>query len=123
MLPEEWPRALLRVELRERGYDAVSAPSLEEANVFAAQHAERGPVRLIVADQSVIESATAGQLDELRSALGTAAVLLLVRGDGAPPDGSWAAVVRRPFQVGDVLRAVEKLVPLSVRTYVPIDAP
>ena len=121
VLPEEWPRALLRVELRERGYDAVGAPGLEEAEAYASADEDRGPVRLIVVDQAVLEGAETGALDRLKRTLGTGSVLLLGRTGAPVPSGAWAAVVRRPFQVGEVLRAVEELIPLTARTYVPID--
>lgn len=121
VLPEEWPRALLRVELRERGYDAVGAPGLGEAEAYASADEDRGPVRLIVVDQAVLERSESGALDRLKRTLGTGAVLLLGRVGAPVPSGAWAAVVRRPFQVGDVLRAVEELIPLTTRIYVPID--
>lgn len=123
ILPEEWPRALLRVELRERGYDAVGAQGLEEAAAYASQNDQRGPVRLIVIDQTIVEAAEAGSLELLKHTLGTGTMLLLGRPGAKSPTGAWARVIGRPFHVGDVLRAVEEILPLATRTYVPIDAP
>ena len=46
---EHWPRALLRAQLAEAGYDAIGADTLSRA-LRHPPDAERGPLRLVVVD-------------------------------------------------------------------------
>src|SRR3954470_19927901 len=48
VMPDQWPRALLRAALRDAGYDAVGAPGLSAALRYRPAVADRGPVRLVV---------------------------------------------------------------------------
>lgn len=111
VMPEDWPRALLRTRLRDRGYDAVAAPSLADALVYPPSDPERGPVRLLVLDQAALD-ADAAALDRFLKLHRGARVLLLAFSAGGVPPGPWTAVVRRPFRGGEVPRAVEELLPL-----------
>ena len=54
VMPEHWPRALLRAELIERGYDVVGTPDLATALLVRPVEEDRGPVRVIVIDQDVM---------------------------------------------------------------------
>lgn len=110
IMPEDWPRALLRTRLRDRGYDAVAAPSLAAATVYPPVDPERGPFRLLIVEQEA--------LWQDRDLLGhfidqhpETRVLLIARSTGSVPPGPWTAVVRRPAQSGEVPRAVEALIP------------
>src|SRR5436309_3851729 len=47
---EQWPRALLRAQLGEAGYDAIGTGTLSRALRHAPDDAERGPLRLVVVD-------------------------------------------------------------------------
>jgi len=56
-MPEQWPRALLRAALREAGYDAVGTRNLGTAQRTQSDEPDRGPVRLVVVDQSSLSGA------------------------------------------------------------------
>jgi len=111
VMPEAWPRALLRAELRERGYDAQGAPTLAEAMVYPAEDPERGPVRLVILDGRVVGEGARGVLERLCERHSEARVLLLWGEEGTPPPGPWAGVVRGPFSIAEMVRAVQWHIP------------
>ena len=104
---DHWPRAYLRAELIERGYDAVGFPTLREA--LGALANVRRPA-LVIVDLGALEV-------EPRSlaALGRAgAPVLGVVGAAAAEDQlvrafPWAALLRRPVTIGAIADAVERL--------------
>lgn len=118
---EQWARAGLRAELREHGYDAVGAPDFERAERHVLPNPERGPVRLVIADQDVLDDRAIDTLQRWRKGLG-AAVVLLARSTRATPAGDWDEVVRRPCSVADVEAIVRRLVPLADADAGPLDA-
>jgi hypothetical protein len=120
-MPEQWPRALLRAALRELGYDAVGTRSLSSALSVQPKEADRGPVRLIVLDQSVLGSTGDDELARLLARLSSPATILLARPTIAAPAGPWQRVLQRPVSVGDILSAVQALLPLSLGQRHPID--
>jgi hypothetical protein len=111
--PEHWARALVRAELRERGYDAIGAGTIEVAR-------RERPVDLLVLDQHALGE-RAQSVDELQSRLGRPATVLLALGLAEPPQGAWARVLRRPLRIGDVVAAIETLLPLVPELRHPID--
>ena len=119
ILPAQWERALLRGELRERGYDALGAPDLEAALVYRPAEPGRGPVRLLVLDQGVAEAA--GALAAVRARHGEPPVLLVASPSRAAPAGPWTVVLRRPVSVGETVAAVRRLLPLSAEMSQPLD--
>jgi DNA-binding NtrC family response regulator len=112
VMSEDWPRALLRARLRDRGYDAVTAPTLAAAAVFRAHDPERGPIQLLILDQAAL-AAGREMLQSFMEQWPGMRVLLIALSNGSVPPGPWTAVVRRPFQSDEVPRAVEALVPLK----------
>jgi DNA-binding response OmpR family regulator len=106
----QWPRALLRAQLLEEGYDAVGARTLASALGVRTEEPARGPVRLIVLDQAVLETEPADRLDRLRARHPGAQVLLLARSTVAPPPGDWDGVLRRPLEIAELVAAVRRLV-------------
>jgi DNA-binding NtrC family response regulator len=108
---EQWPRALLRAQLDEAGYDAIGAGTLSRALRYPPDDAERGPVRLIVLDSGVAAAELAAVEDARRRYPGVAFVL--VHGAGAVPPGPWAATLQRPVTIGDIVATVRRLVPLA----------
>ncbi len=109
-MPDDWPRALLRTRLRDRGYQAVAAPGLADALVYPVSDPESGALRLVILDQAALDREL---LDPLLRRHRGVRVLLLAYGTGEVPPGPWSVVVRRPYQEGEVPRAVEELVPLG----------
>jgi len=117
---EQWPRALLRAALREAGYDAVGARSLSSALRFAEPEAGRGAVGLIVLGQEALAPADRQNLEPLQRA--THAPVLLVASAGNPvEEGPWLQVLRRPVSIGELVRAVERVLPLPAEDRHPID--
>lgn len=119
VMSAQWPRALLRAALREEGYDASGTRSLNRAVPRGAPEAGRGPVRLVVLDHDVLTDADAPYLEELRSS-GTL-VLLLAPVLRRVREGPWTHVIRRPSSIGDLVQAIETLIPLRSEARRPID--
>lgn len=119
-MPDRWPRALTRAALRDVGYDAVGASTIETAQRLRAADTERAAVRLIVVDQAVLLGAGA-QLNELLALHGTPVTLLLASATTKAPVGPWRLVLRRPVSVGDIVAAVQALLPLPVASRRPLD--
>ena len=118
VLPDQWPRALLRAELREEGYDAVGAPSLEEALVYRPELPERGRVGLVLVDGDAMR---AGALAELLDRHGNPPAALLAHAAQEIPPGPWVRVIRRPVSIADLARVVRELVPLRDGPARPLD--
>jgi hypothetical protein len=118
VLPDQWPRALLRAELREEGYDAVGARSLEEALVYRPEVPERGPVRLLLVEGDAVGE---GPLADLLARHGNPPAVVLVHAGQEIAPGPWARVIRRPVSIADLARVVRELVPLRGGTARPLD--
>ena len=120
VMPDQWPRALLRATLRETGYDAVGTRTVNGARMLLASEEGRGPVRLMLIDQGALTEDAAGDLDALRGDSDTPLVLLATV-THREPEGTWARILRRPLSVGDVAQAIEHLVPLPPEARRPVD--
>jgi hypothetical protein len=108
---EQWARAGLRAELRERGVDAVGVRDIPEA---LTQHPQpgRGPVRLLVIDQDRLsDEVHVGMLARVRARLGDPGMILLAHATRETPLGDWKLVLRRPVTIGEVADAVQRLLP------------
>jgi DNA-binding response OmpR family regulator len=128
IMPEQWPRALLRAALREAGYDAVGAPGLSGALHYRAQAPDRGPVRLVVIDQDAMREPEAGsELTALMSGHGSAEAILIAKGGPAAPlppadrQIAWRRIVRRPASIAELVDAVRAVLPLSPESRRPLD--
>ena len=107
---DQWPRALLRAELRDAGYDAIGATTLSRALRHAPAEADRGPVASLVVDARAAAAEPAA-LDGAPLRYPGARIVLVARA-GAVPAGPWAAVLRRPVTIGEIVATVRRLVPL-----------
>jgi hypothetical protein len=121
IIPDQWPRALLRAGLREVGYDAIGATDLRDALRYRTSEPGRGPVRLVIVEQEAVQGGDAPLLEPLRARHGDPPTVLLAHATHAPPPGAWAAVLRRPFAVGDVASLAARLVPLPPAARAPLD--
>ncbi len=128
IMPDQWPRALLRAALREAGYDALGAPGLAAALQYRAEAPGRGPVRLVVVDQPALaDDDAAALLGELGRRHGDPGLVLLARaGDAQPVPGAaavpaWRRVLRRPTSIADLVAAVQTLLPLPPGSARPLD--
>jgi DNA-binding response OmpR family regulator len=128
VMPEQWPRALLRAALREAGYDALGAAGLAAALRYRTESPGRGLVRLILVDQAALadeESATV--LDALLRRHGYPAAVLLARAMPAHPlpatasPAPWRRVIRRPASIADLIATVQALLPLPPGSGRPIE--
>jgi DNA-binding response OmpR family regulator len=106
---EHWPRAFLRAELIERGYDATGFVTLEDAvrRLRLMRAPERRPA-LVVLDRH--EQA----MDETTSeVLQSARVPVLAVADLAHPSderrGPVVDVLHRPLTIGNIADAVDRL--------------
>jgi hypothetical protein len=128
IMPEQWPRAMLRAALREAGYDAVGAPGMPAALRYRVDAPGRGPVRLVLVDQAALPGDEAARrLGELLRRHHEPVPLLLARAIPAVPlpGGSdaipWRRVLRRPVSVGDLVAAVQEVLPLASGSRQPLD--
>jgi hypothetical protein len=127
VLPDQWPRALLRAALREVGYDALGAPGLAGAARYRVQAPGRGPVRLVLVDQSALDDASATLLPALLQRHANPASILVTRATASPPVPSaaahvpWNRSVRRPVSIAELVALVQQLLPLPPDSARPID--
>jgi DNA-binding response OmpR family regulator len=121
VMPDQWPRALIRSALREAGYDAVGTRDLNTALRIREAMPGRGPVRLIVVDQRALGGDDDTRLEQLRARHGGADVLLVASATKARPAGKWRRVLVRPVSVADVVSAVQSLLPLPAELRHGID--
>ena len=105
-------RVGLRAELRERGYDALGARDLSEAVREIRPTRDRGPVGLVLVDQSTLGDASAVEtLERLRARVGSVAVVLIAPGNRKAAGGDWTAVLRRPISIGEIADQVHRIIP------------
>lgn len=100
---EQWPRALLRAELIERGFDAVGYITVRDA---IDSLPERAPAAIVVDLR--------GQPLQLVERLLALRVPLLVIGGALeiaelPQDAAWTAILRRPISIGEIADRVTAL--------------
>lgn len=106
---EQWPRACLRAELIERGYDAVGFLELDQA-VAAIRAPNSHKPRVIVLelrDQVLTPSVLEALADSKIPVIALTSVLEL--NNPLIRDFTWAAVLSRPFALGNVADAVERV--------------
>lgn len=103
---DQWPRAMLRAELIERGFDAVGYPTVGDAIESLLMR----PPNAIVVDLR-------GQAPRLVERLLSIGVPVLVIEGTAEindlPEGAWSAILRRPVSIGEIAAAVEARVSRS----------
>ena len=105
---DHWPRALLRAELIERGYDATGFVTLEDAVRRLMLPPARRPALLVLDRRDQV-------VDERTSALlSRARVPILVVADIAHAGGEALAPVvetlHRPLTMGSIADAVDRLI-------------
>jgi hypothetical protein len=114
---EQWPRALLRAELIERGYEAIGFVTLPHAVAALAVGPPGYPrPRAVVVDLGG-QAATAAALGRLAA---SGAALIAVGGAvqlAAPAAAAfpWAATLQRPATLGEIADALGRCVPAARR--------
>jgi hypothetical protein len=119
-MADQWPRALVRAELREAGYDAMGARDFDEAMTYPRDEAGRGPVRLVILDQAVLERGDDPRLKELLRRHSDAETLLIAGAFQPPFPGSWRQVLRHPTTIAEIVQAAQQLLPPPAATH-PLD--
>jgi DNA-binding response OmpR family regulator len=120
VMAAQWPRALLRAALRQEGYDALGARDLGEALSYPAVEENRGPVRLLILDQEVLEG-NDQLLAELLERHHDALTLVLASAFRPSVQGAWPRVLRHPVAIADIIKTTQELLPLSSAAVHPID--
>lgn len=116
----QWPRALLRAALRQEGYDALGARDLDEALSYPEVEENRGPVRLLILDQEVLEGNNE-LLAELLVRHHNPDTLILESALHPSPEGAWPRVLRHPVSIADITKTAQELLPLAYGAVHPID--
>ena len=111
VMTAQWPRALLRAELREAGFDALGARDLDEALTYPAEEAGRGPVRVIILDQAAVPSGSDPRLRALLQGHPEAQTLLIAGALQPSLPGPWRQVLRHPTTIADISRTAQQLLP------------
>ena len=107
---EQWPRALLRAELIERGYDARGFLSVEDALADSLRDRGARP-RALVLDLSDLEF-TPLQV----SSLAAADIPMIILGGGAELASQsleafpGACILKRPFMISDIVALIDRIV-------------
>jgi len=106
---EQWPRACLRAELIERGDDAVGFLELDQAMAAIRAPDLRKPRAIVLElrDQVLTPLTLEALADSKIPVIVLASVLEL--NDPLVRDFAWAAVLSRPFALGNVADAVERV--------------
>jgi hypothetical protein len=109
---DQWLRAGLRGELRERGFDAVGARDLREATRVSRPERGRGPVGLVVVDQASLGAdVEADAVGRLHRTAWQARLVLLAPRNRKEADGPWTDILRRPITVGAIADYIAQLLP------------
>jgi DNA-binding NtrC family response regulator len=120
---QQWPRAALRAELLERGYEAVGFRRILHALARLEDAGVARPAVVVLelrGQPQAVSTALLGALAET----GLPVILLggaVELGDPSLAGLSAAAVLRRPFTVGDVVAAVMREAPLGVSPHAPAE--
>ena len=107
--------------MREAGYDAVGAAGLAFALRYGVDEPGRGRVRAVVVDSDAEPSGNASALRDLLEKHGHPAAILIASADRFAADSAWTLVLRRPLSVGDIVAAVQRLLPLPGDMRQPLD--
>lgn len=106
---KQWPRACLRAELLDRGLEAIGFPT--PARAIAAFHFRMYEApRLIILDLFELEGT-----DEDILVLSKLGIPIMILGGAAQLNkeiakkGTWAAMMRRPYTIGNIADKVEQL--------------
>jgi hypothetical protein len=110
---DHWPRAYLRAELIERGYDATGFETLKDAVIRLLVARSRRPALLVIdLHGQVIDDKLANFL--LRERLPAVAVADATSPVSVPP-GGLVALLRRPVTIGKIADAVDRFMGQGAR--------
>jgi hypothetical protein len=109
---EQWPRACLRAELIERGYDPYGFILLDDALDYLSKGKSPKPEALILELRG--QNLTSRSLQVLQNLMIPTIVLggIVDLNDPLVQSRQWKVVFRRPFSLGEVADSVERIVPV-----------
>lgn len=113
---EHWPRAALRAELIERGYDGRGHLLLSEALAILRLPPPRAKPRAIVLELRGQEITREALLELAQSSIPT--ILLggtVELNESTIREFKWSAVLKRPVTLGEIAALVERTVPRLLR--------
>jgi DNA-binding response OmpR family regulator len=105
---QQWPRAYLRAELDEHGFETVGYAQLSEAVADLRLRAPRPEAIVVELHDQYLEAI----LLEGLTGSGIPVVLLtgsMERDEGTTKGYGWAAVMKRPFTIGAVVEMVQEI--------------
>ena len=114
---EQWPRALLRAQLIEHGYDAIGFVRLRHALLALKLGPPAYPAPRAIVIDVVGQGASADDLGRLAAA-GVPLIAIagaVERADPAVAAAPWAALLPRPVTLGAIEDAVAHIVPTASR--------
>jgi hypothetical protein len=120
-MTDQWPRALLRAALREAGYDAVGARSIEEAASLPAREPGRGRVALIVLEHDALGDVTVKEVERLLAQFDGPPVIYIASATVSEMSGPWRHVLKRPVGLDEIVREVQCVLPLASAERRPLD--
>ena len=104
---DQWPRASLRAELIERGYDAVGYVTLEDALVaLALPRAPRPHLFILDLHEQPLDERRLGALFRHGVPVVAIAGAAEAADEGRAPH-PWAALLRRPLTIGTIADRAE----------------
>jgi hypothetical protein len=112
---DHWPRAYLRAELIERGYDATGFENLKDAVIRLLAARSRRPALLVIDlhEQAIDDENKLGRA-LLRERLPVLAVADAISSKSVPPD-VLVDRLRRPLTIGAVADAVDRFMGKGAR--------
>jgi DNA-binding response OmpR family regulator len=111
---QHWPRALLRGELLESGLEVIGFSALEDALASLELAATPRPDIIIVE----LKGLGGGGDERLAQLAGKGLPIMLLGGEVELRDevmrlGKWAAILKRPFTIGQVVQVVYQQIQAS----------
>jgi len=110
---EQWPRACLRAELIERGYDPYGFITIAEALNSLSREVPEKPEALVLELRG--QDLTPQVIETIQN-LGIRTIVLGGNSELNVPfirDHHWDVVLKRPFSLGTLADLVQKLVPIK----------
>jgi hypothetical protein len=109
---DHWPRALLRAELLERGYDAIAFENAEQAREAALAHTVVWPPEVMLVDLAHTDEGEVVAFAQLAAKRGVPLVALArAAGTTREPPGPWTTLLHRPITLGQIADTIARLRP------------
>lgn len=113
---QQWPRALLRAELIERGYEAIGFVGVDEAISAFLRRLYVRPKLIIIELKDLLEGE-----ERIRALAGLGIPTIFLAGAGEKQSAvlkglGWTFLLKRPFTIGRVMEEVERQMKILMGT-------